>query len=41
MDEMPAAPIYFYTHSFVKNDNVKGVVVDGLGFIDWKWADIQ
>ncbi|KQL43448.1 ABC transporter substrate-binding protein [Brevibacillus choshinensis] len=41
MDEMPAAPIYFYTHSYVKNDKVKGVVLDGLGFVDWKWADIQ
>ncbi|QRG68135.1 peptide ABC transporter substrate-binding protein [Brevibacillus choshinensis] len=41
MDEMPAAPIYFYTHSYVKNEKVKGVVLDGLGFVDWKWADIQ
>ncbi|WP_314304401.1 peptide ABC transporter substrate-binding protein [Brevibacillus parabrevis] len=41
MDEMPAAPIYYYTHSYVKNDKVKGVVLDGLGFVDWKWADIQ
>ncbi|MGQ7280582.1 peptide ABC transporter substrate-binding protein [Brevibacillus thermoruber] len=41
MDEMPAAPIYFYTQSYVKNDNVKGVVLDGLGFVDWKWATIE
>jgi oligopeptide transport system substrate-binding protein len=41
MEEMPAAPIYYYTHSYVKSDNVKGVVLDGLGFVDWKWADIQ
>ncbi|GIO09314.1 oligopeptide-binding protein OppA [Brevibacillus reuszeri] len=41
MDEMPAAPIYYYTHSYVQNDKVKGVVLDGLGFVDWKWADIQ
>lgn len=41
MDEMPAAPIYYYTHSYVKKDKVKGVVLDGLGFADWKWADIQ
>ncbi|GED71441.1 oligopeptide-binding protein OppA [Brevibacillus reuszeri] len=41
MDEMPAAPIYYYTHSYVKSDKVKGVVLDGLGFVDWKWADIQ
>ena len=41
MDEMPAAPIYYYTHSYVQSDKVKGVVLDGLGFVDWKWADIQ
>ncbi|MGZ0051021.1 peptide ABC transporter substrate-binding protein [Brevibacillus gelatini] len=41
MDEMPAAPIYFYTHSYVKSDKVQGVVLDGLGFVDWKWADIK
>ncbi|MET3291681.1 UNVERIFIED_CONTAM: oligopeptide transport system substrate-binding protein [Brevibacillus sp. OAP136] len=31
MDEMPIAPIYFYTNSYVKKDNVKGVLMDGLG----------
>jgi len=41
MDEMPAAPIYFYTQSWVKKDNVKGVIIDGLGFIDWKWATVE
>jgi len=41
MDEMPIAPIYYYTNSYVKNDNVKGVVLDGLGFIDFKWATIE
>ncbi|NOU57436.1 peptide ABC transporter substrate-binding protein [Brevibacillus borstelensis] len=41
MDEMPAAPIYYYTHSYVKNDKVKGVVLDGLGFVDYKWATIE
>ncbi len=38
MDEMPVAPIYFYTDSWVKNDKVNGVIVDGLGHIDFKWA---
>ncbi|MGC5325306.1 peptide ABC transporter substrate-binding protein [Brevibacillus sp. SYSU BS000544] len=41
MDEMPVVPIYFTTYSWVKADNVKGVVVDGLGFVDWKWATIE
>ncbi|RNB91475.1 peptide ABC transporter substrate-binding protein [Brevibacillus fluminis] len=41
MDEMPIAPIYFYTNSYVKKDNVKGVLMDGLGFIDYKWASIE
>ncbi|MFY0544530.1 peptide ABC transporter substrate-binding protein [Brevibacillus sp. H7] len=41
MEEMPAAPIYFYTLSWVKKDNVKGVIIDGLGFVDWKWATIE
>jgi len=41
MDEMPVAPIYFYTNSWVKKDEVKGVIVDGLGFIDFKWGYIE
>jgi oligopeptide transport system substrate-binding protein len=41
MDEMPIIPIYFYTLSWVKDDDVKGVVIDGLGGVDWKWAYIE
>jgi oligopeptide transport system substrate-binding protein len=41
MEEMPAAPIYYYTQSWVKSDKVKGVIIDGLGFVDWKWATIE
>ncbi|GAA4709559.1 peptide ABC transporter substrate-binding protein [Brevibacillus fulvus] len=41
VDEMPVAPIYFYTDSWVKQDYVKGVQVSGLGDIDFKWADIE
>jgi len=41
MDEMPIAPIYFYTQSWVQNENVKGVIMDGLGFVDYKWATIE
>lgn len=38
MDEMPVAPIYFYTNLWVQNDKLKGVVLDGLGNVDYKWA---
>ena len=41
MEEMPVAPIYYYTDSWVKDDKVKGVQVDGLGFIDFKWATVE
>jgi oligopeptide transport system substrate-binding protein len=41
MDEMPIAPIYFYTQSYVKKDYVKGVQLTGLGDVDWKWAYIE
>ncbi|MBO8163088.1 MAG: peptide ABC transporter substrate-binding protein [Brevibacillus sp.] len=41
MDEMPVAPIYFYTMNWVKADKVQGVQVDGLGFVDYKWAYIS
>jgi oligopeptide transport system substrate-binding protein len=41
MEEMPVAPIYFYTQSYVKKDNVKGVVLGALGDVDWKWATIE
>jgi oligopeptide transport system substrate-binding protein len=38
MDEMPALPIYYYTYAWVKQDSVKDVVIDALGFIDFKYA---
>lgn len=41
MEEMPVAPIYFYTYSYVKKDSVKGVIIDGLGSVDWKWASVS
>ncbi|GAA4725060.1 peptide ABC transporter substrate-binding protein [Brevibacillus fulvus] len=41
MDEMPIAPIYFYTDSWVKSDKVKDVVIDGLGNVDYKWASVE
>lgn len=39
MDDMPIMPIYFYTQSWVQNDKVTGVIVDGLGNVDYKLAD--
>ncbi|HZG16602.1 MAG TPA: peptide ABC transporter substrate-binding protein [Candidatus Bathyarchaeia archaeon] len=39
--DMPIAPIYYYTQSWVKKDNVKGVFVDGLGHVDYKWAYLE
>ncbi|RXT13832.1 peptide ABC transporter substrate-binding protein [Ammoniphilus sp. CFH 90114] len=41
MDEMPIAPIYFYTKSYVKDDKVKGVLLHGLGDVDYKYAYIE
>ncbi len=38
MDEMPVAPIYFYTNNWVQVDNLKGVAVSGLGDVQYKWA---
>ncbi|BDG48390.1 MULTISPECIES: peptide ABC transporter substrate-binding protein [Parageobacillus] len=38
MDEMPIAPIYFYTNTWVQKDNLKGVEVSGLGDVQFKWA---
>lgn len=41
MDEMPFIPIYFYTYSYLKADNVKDVFIDGLGNVDLKWAVVE
>lgn len=38
MDEMPVAPIYFYTNVWVQKDNLKDVMVSGLGDVQLKWA---
>ncbi|UAC49090.1 peptide ABC transporter substrate-binding protein [Bacillus aquiflavi] len=38
IDELPVAPIYFNTTSWVQNDSLKGVVVSGLGDAQFKWA---
>ncbi|MFT8321963.1 MAG: peptide ABC transporter substrate-binding protein [Bacillus sp. (in: firmicutes)] len=41
MDELPIAPIYFYTDSWVQKDNLKDVVVSGLGDAQLKWAHFE
>ncbi|MDX8366765.1 peptide ABC transporter substrate-binding protein [Cytobacillus sp. IB215665] len=38
MEDMPVAPIYFYTNTFVKKDNIHDVAISGLGDIQFKWA---
>lgn len=38
MDEMPIAPIYFYTDLFLVKDYVKGVIRSTLGFHDFSEA---
>ncbi|MCD5324688.1 MULTISPECIES: peptide ABC transporter substrate-binding protein [Pontibacillus] len=38
MDEMPIAPIYFYTNKWVQDENLKDVMMSGLGDVQLKWA---
>lgn len=41
MDEMPIIPIFTDVDVWVETDKVKGIRVDPLGFIDFKWAEMQ
>ena len=41
VDEMPVAPIYFYTNLYINQDYVTGMVPDGLGNIYIKGVDIK
>lgn len=41
MDEMPIAPIYFYTGSYMKKPYVKSVHVSQLSDIDFKYAYLE
>jgi oligopeptide transport system substrate-binding protein len=41
VEEMPVAPIYFYTNLYVGKDNVTGMVPDALGNISLKNVDIN
>ena len=40
MDNMPLAPVYFYTNLFAHKDNVKGITVSPIGNIQFKWGYI-
>lgn len=37
-EEMPIMPLYYYTYAWAQGDGVKDVVIDALGFIDFKYA---
>ncbi|MFZ3102249.1 MAG: peptide ABC transporter substrate-binding protein [Desulfitobacteriaceae bacterium] len=41
MTEMPVMPIYFDVHNYVIKDNIKGVSLSPLGFIDFKNATVE
>lgn len=41
MEDMPVMPIYFYTHNWVKAENLKDVVMTGLGDVQYKWAHFE
>ncbi|WP_419877469.1 peptide ABC transporter substrate-binding protein [Brevibacillus centrosporus] len=38
MDEMPVTGIYSSVNSWVQSEKVKGITVDPLGYIDFKWG---
>jgi len=42
MEEMPIAPIYFYTNPNLIRDNIKGVIIPPFGtYADFKWAYVE
>jgi len=41
MDEMPVAPLFFSTISYVKSKRLNGEYVSELGSVDFKWASID
>ncbi|AYB40117.1 peptide ABC transporter substrate-binding protein [Brevibacillus laterosporus] len=41
IDEMPIIPIYFDSNVWLQNDNLKGVVVDAMGNVDYKWTSFE
>lgn len=41
MDEMPAAPIYYYTDAWIQSDSLKDVTVLSTGDVQFKWAHFE
>lgn len=41
LEEMPIAPLFFYTNSYLKKDYVKNVVLGKFNNVDFKWATID
>lgn len=41
IEEMPVAPIYYYTNLYIGQDYLTGMVPDGLGNINLKYVDIN
>jgi oligopeptide transport system substrate-binding protein len=41
VDEMPIAPIYFYTGAYVKKPYVKGIHLSEMNDLDLKWAHVD
>lgn len=40
MDDMPIAPVYFYSNVYMHKDYVKGISVNSLGNMQMKWGKI-
>ncbi|MEN2767180.1 peptide ABC transporter substrate-binding protein [Ornithinibacillus xuwenensis] len=40
MEDLPIAPIYFYTNVWINKDYVKGIEVSPLGGVQYKWGYI-
>ena len=40
MEELPLAPLYFYTNVWTNKDKVKNIEVSPLGLVQYKWGYI-
>ncbi len=41
MDEMPIAPVFFYTFSYLQSRELEDVYLSELGHLDFKWAKLN